>query len=88
MAGVADQEDIEVSSGATKEPELGGHEPRKRAGACLPTVPPALPDAHVPFGDLDPGAPQARDDLRVAWVVALVGAEVENAHQRPVLWSQ
>src|ERR1051325_3802193 len=37
MAGVADQEDIEVSSGATKEPELGGHEPRKRAGACPPT---------------------------------------------------
>ena len=40
----------------------------------------SFPDRDVALRDFDAGPPEARDHLRVAGVVALVGPEVENSH--------
>jgi hypothetical protein len=84
VAGVADHHDVEVARGAPKEAELRRHEASERGRACAPAVGLPLPDADVPLDYVDPGTPQARDHLRVARIVAVIGAEVENPHQPPI----
>src|SRR5204862_8032579 len=53
-----------------------------RARARAPALPSPLPDRRVPLDDLDAGAAEARDDLRIPRVVALVGAEVDDPQER------
>ena len=77
---IADDHDIGSESGSARESDLGSSRSHERPHARRQLVAFRLPQACVAFHDLDARSPQARDHLRVAWVVALVGAEVEDAH--------
>ena len=83
VAGVADDQRVEVGRRPPKQLQLGEPEPNRGAGTGAPVVPAPLPDRHVPLLDVHPRAPQAGDHLRVARVVPLVGPEVEDAHALP-----
>src|SRR5204862_35827 len=87
VAGVADEHDVELGVGLPQEAQLGHGQARGRADACLPALAPPLPDALVPLDDVDSGAAQAGDHLRVPRVVAVVRAEVEDSHRALGPWS-
>ena len=87
VAGVADEHDVELGVGLPQEAQLGRGQARGRADARLPALAPPLPDALVPLDDLDSGAAQAGDHLRVPRVVAVVRAEVEDSHRALGPWS-
>src|SRR6266516_6644875 len=80
MPGVTDDQRIEVLPGTPEEARLGERQPCRRSRACAPLVGVSLPDGDVALADLDAGAAKRRDHLRVSRVVALVRAEVEDAH--------
>jgi hypothetical protein len=81
VARIADDDNVEVSGWPSEEPELRERESCDRADSGAPVLAVPLPDADVVLLHLDAGPPEARDHLRVARVIALVGAEVEDAHQ-------
>src|SRR5215469_4213002 len=81
MAGITDHERVEVLGRGPKEPKLRDREPCSCYCPGLPVVPASFPDRGVALDHLDARAAQRRDDLSVAWIVALVGAEVENAQR-------
>src|SRR2546429_6094070 len=80
MPGVTDDQRIEVLPGTPEEARLGERQPGRRSRACAPLVRVSLPDGDVALADLDAGAAKRRDHLRVSRIVALVRAEVEDAH--------
>ena len=65
---------------APEEPRLGERQPGRRLRACAPLVRVSLPDGDVALADRDAGTAKRRDHLRVSRIVALVRAEVEDAH--------
>src|SRR5262249_30376395 len=81
LAGVADHERVELRGRASEEPKLRDREPCCGRGAGLPVVPRSFPDGDVALDHVDARPAQRRNDLRVARVVALIGAEVENAQR-------
>ena len=80
VTGIADEDGVELLARPPQQPQLGESEPGGGYRPGAPVLPAVLPDAHVALDHLDPGPPQRGDHLGVAWVVALVGAEVEDAH--------
>ena len=80
MPGVTDDQRIEVLPRAPEEPRLGERQPGRRLRACAPLVRVSLPDGDVALADRDAGTAKSRDHLRVSRIVALVRAEVEDAH--------
>src|SRR4029453_7573028 len=81
VAGVTDDHGVVAVGGPPQQLQLGRSQPKRRAQTGAPAVAPPVPDRYVVLRDVDPGPSQARDDLRIPWVAALVGAEVEHAHQ-------
>ena len=77
---IADDQDVATERGSACEEDLGSKRPHQRPKAGRQLVAVGLPQRGVALDDLDACSPQARDHLRVARVVALVGAEVEDAH--------
>src|SRR5581483_9237718 len=82
VPGIADDHGVEGFVEPPPEPELCGREPRGGAEARAPLLLASLPDRHVALDHLDPGAPQARDRLRVPRIAPLVRAEVEDLQLR------
>jgi hypothetical protein len=82
MSGIADDRRVEVAADSPREAELGGREPGCRNRARTPGIASPLPNRFVALDDLDSRASQQRDRVRVARIVALVRAEVENPQRR------
>ena len=80
VSWVTDDHDVELDARARQERQLRAREPERRHRAQGELVLVLVPQGDVALHDLDTGVPQARDRLRVPWVVALVGPEVENPH--------
>ena len=78
---VADDERVELMYRPPEQAHLGEREPGRRHGACAPFVGASFPDRDMPLEHADAGAAKSRDHLRVAGIVALVRAEVEDAHR-------
>jgi len=76
---IADEDDVERVVVREAEPELGDEEAKRHRPADGPVVAPGLEDGLVVLDHIDPCAAEGRDHLRVAWVVPLVGPEVEDA---------
>src|SRR5262249_39459045 len=80
MAGIAHDERVELPGGPAAWLGFGKNQPRRGTGPGPPIVSAALPNGDMALAHLDAGIPERRDHLRVPRVVALVGAEVEDAH--------
>ncbi len=79
VAGIADDQRVERLAPAPSERRASASAERAAgAGSERPVVPPPSQTPDVPLDDLDPGAAEARDHLRVPRIVALVRAEVEE----------
>src|SRR5438876_1777854 len=81
LARVADEDDVDVGGHPPREPELGQPDPRHGSRARRP-VPLPRPHRYVPLDDLDSRTPERRDDLRVARIVPLVRAEMQDPQDR------
>ena len=81
VAGVADDNHIEPDRGSASESKLGAKGTRVRSSARRQLVPLRLPQTHMAFDNVYACPAQARNHLGVPGVVALVRAEVEDAHR-------
>ena len=82
VPGVADDEGLGAALVVARPPEaaLGLGQSQHLPQADRPVVAP-LPDGPVLLDDVDPGAAERGDDLRVSRVGAVVGSEVEDAQR-------
>ena len=82
LAGIADDEGIDVPGHAAGEAHLCERDPSSGSGARSPPFTAPFPHGHVALYDLDPGAAKRRDHLGVPRIVPLVRAEIENLQER------
>ena len=80
VAGVTDDQRIEICSRTPEELCLRKRQAGSRPCTCPPFVRVSVPDGDVALTHLDAGAAERRDHLRISRVVAFVRAEVEDAH--------
>ena len=80
VTGVADGDRVEIDVDSPQQSRLCEREPERGARTAPPLLLASLPHRLVPLDDLDAGPSEARDDLRVTGISALVRPEVQNTH--------